>query len=90
MLGYFDHNKTMLLVNLDSNHPALASVSFRKGYMTTTQQHRHGAGVSTDNAVMMELDGSTGKLTAARDDSPFHPGFQISLLAGDARLFTWQ
>ena len=36
---------------------------------------------------MQEVDGSSGVVAAAVDDSPLMPGFQVSLLPGDARLF---
>ena len=38
-------------------------------------------------AVLQEVDGSSGVVAAAVDDSPLLPGFQVSLLPGDARLF---
>jgi hypothetical protein len=72
MLGCYDNNRTILLVNQDSNHPALATV-----------------GMATRNEEMMEVDPSSGKLVPPKDDSPFLPGFQIALLPGDGRLFTW-
>lgn len=75
MLGCYDNNKTILLVNQDSNHPALATVVIG----------RLGSGQNT----MMELDPRSGSLISPKDDSPFLNGFQISLLPGDARLFTW-
>ena len=74
LLGCYDENKTVLLVNQDSNHPALATVG---GMDSTTLMN------------MMEVDSNSGDLIPARDDSPFLPGFQIALLAGDGRLFTW-
>ena len=72
MLGCYDNNRTILLVNQDSNHPALATV-----------------GMAPRNEEMMEVDPSSGKLVPPKDDSPFLPGFQIALLPGDGRLFTW-
>ena len=78
MLGFFDGNTTVLLMNQDSNHPGLASLELAV------------AGVGTAAKTMMEVDPSTGAVSEALDDSPFLPGFQVSLLAGDARLFTWQ
>ena len=73
MLGFFDGNATVLLMNQDSNHPGLASLEL------------------TDHTkTMMEVDPSTGVVREALDDSPYLPGFQVSLLAGDARLFSWQ
>jgi len=33
------------------------------------------------------VDGRTGAVAAVVDDAPFMSGLQISLLAGDARLF---
>jgi hypothetical protein len=38
-------------------------------------------------AALQELDGSSGAVAPAVDDSPLLPGFQVSLLPGDARLF---
>ena len=73
MLGCFDANKTILLVNEDSNHPALATIA-----MPTASE-----------ATMMELHPTSGGVVPALDDSPFLPGFQVALLAGDGRLFTW-
>ena len=73
MLGCFDANKTILLVNEDSNHPALATIA-----MPTASE-----------ATMMELHPTSGGAVPALDDSPFLPGFQVALLAGDGRLFTW-
>ena len=69
LLGFFDSNSTVLLVNQDSDHPALASLSLAHG------------------AALQEVDGSSGAVAAAVDDSPLLPGFQISLLPGDGRLF---
>ena len=71
MLGCYDANTTILLVNQDSNHPALATVAM------------------SGPTMMMEVDPTTGRLRPALDDAPFEPGFQVHLLAGDGRLFTW-
>ena len=75
MLGCYDRNNTILLVNQDSNHPALATVVM--------------SGQTSGQNKMMELDPKSGSLIAPKDDSPFLDGFQVSLLSGDARLFTW-
>lgn len=80
MLGFFDNNTTMLLVNQDSNHPALASLAFANASVCDTVTGR----------LLMEVDPVTGVLATAQDDSPALPGFQVSLLAGDARLFAWR
>ena len=37
--------------------------------------------------ALRELDGNSGVVGLAVDDSPLLPGFQVSLLPGDARLF---
>ena len=37
-------------------------------------------------AALREVDGSSGAVVAAVDDSPLLQGFQVSLLPGDARL----
>ena len=90
MLGYFDDHKTMLLVNQDSNHPALASLTFNPavaGCVDTGARDGGGGGAAR---VLMEVDPSHGTISPALDDSPFHPGFQVQLIAGDARLFTWR
>ena len=75
MLGCYDQNHTILIVNQDSNHPALATVEPNK--------------VEAVGEKMMEVDPVTGGLILPKDDSPFMPGFQIALLGGDGRLFTW-
>ena len=72
MLGCYDNNNTILLVNQDSNHPALATVGLVPGY----------------GKKMMEID-AHGAMVVALDDGPFMDGFQIALVSGDARLFTW-
>lgn len=87
LLGFFDQNKTMMLVNLDSNHPALASLSFSSESVRGDESRSRSQG---SGRVMMEVDPSTGAAAPALDDSPFLAGFQVSLLAGDARLFTWR
>lgn len=74
LLGCYDDNKTILLVNQDSNHPALATVGMPEG---------------DGGNRMMELDSNSGRLVPPRDDSPFLPGYQIALLPGDGRIFTW-
>ena len=76
MLGCYDNNNTIVLVNQDSNHPALATVGI-------DDENNNG------RTAMMELDAKSGILVPPRDDSPFLSGFQIALLPGDARLFTW-
>ena len=70
LLGLFDANRTVLLVNQDSNHPALATLGLWQ-------------------VEMHEVDAHSGGLKLALDDAPFAPGFQLSVNAGDARLFTW-
>ena len=68
----------MLLVNQDSTHPALATLGLR------------GAGLAgAPQAQLHEVDPENGGLKLALDDAPFAPGFQLSVNAGDARLFTW-
>jgi hypothetical protein len=44
-------------------------------------------GLATPKSSLSEVDGVTGAVRAVVDDSPFLPGLQIVLLAGDARLF---
>ena len=73
MLGCYDNNETILLVNQDSNHPALATVHFSPW----------------SNGTMYEVDPMSGIASPALDDAPLMSGFQIALIAGDARLFTW-
>ena len=41
------------------------------------------------SATMLEVSPESGKTTPALDDAPFMPGFQVHLVAGDGRLFTW-
>jgi hypothetical protein len=108
MLGWYDANKTVLLVNQDSNHPSLASLTLAPALTgggdqtigtASVDRDRHvGAGVGGDAGVgeqglrtsaMMEVDPVSGLVRPALDDAPFMPGFQVELLAGDARLFTW-
>ena len=72
LLGLFDTNRTVLLVNQDANHPALATLALR------------------GDGEMHEVDPDSGDLKLALDDAPFAPGFQLSVNAGDARLFTWE
>lgn len=38
---------------------------------------------------MQEVDPHSGERKPAVDNAPFAPGFQLSVNAGDARLFTW-
>jgi hypothetical protein len=71
MLGLYDDNKTALIVNQDSNHPALATLG----------------GVPSSGAGVVEVDPMQGTQVPALDDAPFLPGFQVSLQPGDARLF---
>ena len=68
LLGFYDSNRTVLLSNQDSNHPALASLTLEAG-------------------TLKEVDGNSGVVAPAVDDSPLIPGFQVSLLPGDGRLF---
>jgi hypothetical protein len=69
LLGLYDQNGTVVLVNQDSNHPALATLEL------------------VGEPPLKELDPVHGTTVPALDDSPFLPGFQVSLLPGDARLF---
>ena len=71
LLGFYDSNRTVLLTNQDSNHPALASLTLAAGCFRT----------------LKEVDGNSGVVSSAVDDSPLIPGFQVSLLPGDGRLF---
>lgn len=41
------------------------------------------------SAPVWEIDASTGQPRGAVDDAPSLPGWQVSLDAGDARLFVW-
>jgi alpha-N-acetylglucosaminidase len=75
LLGMYDDNRTVLLVNQDSNHPALATLALAR--------REHGA------EMMREVDPHSGELRPALDDAPFAPGFQLSVGPGDARLLTW-
>ena len=69
LLGFYDSNRTVLLTNQDSNHPALASLTLTAG------------------TTLKEVDGNSAVVSPAVDDSPLIPGFQVSLLPGDGRLF---
>jgi hypothetical protein len=82
MLGYFDSNKTMLLVNQDSNHPALASLGFAQAAVAAYPMTSRLATPVTSLA-MMEVDPVTGDVKPALDDSPFLAGFQASAVAAD-------
>ena len=73
LLGMFDGNRTVVLVNQDSNHPALATLMLS----------------NHNQPPMHEVDPETGELKVALDDAPFVMGFQVSVGAGDGRLFTW-
>lgn len=79
LLGFFDGNSTMVLVNQDSNHPALASLELVP----------RGTTAGAEQASFRELDPASGTLWPARDDAPFMPSFQVALLAGGARVFRW-
>jgi hypothetical protein len=74
LIGLFDENRTLVLSNQDHQHAALATLTLREGA-------RAGA--------LHEVDPQSGTLAPALDDAPVLPGFQVSLLAGDARVFTW-
>jgi hypothetical protein len=60
-------------------------------FLLTNYDEQHPAlasiGLATPKASLSEVDGVTGAVRAVVDDSPFLPGLQIALLAGDARLF---
>lgn len=79
MLGFYDDNATFVLSNQDEKHPALATVG-----MVGSEAGDDG---STAAVSLHEVDSSTGQARPVVDDSPFMPGLQLSLLAGDARLF---
>eukprot|EP00040_Diaphanoeca_grandis_P012985 m.65688 g.65688 ORF g.65688 m.65688 type:complete len:437 (+) comp23591_c0_seq1:48-1358(+) len=89
MLGFFDNNSTVLLVNQDSNHPALATLEFTPSAISISSGFATTA-FDAAGKTMMEINPSTGAAEPALDDSPFLQGFQVSLLGGDARLFAWQ
>ena len=79
LLGFFSPavggpSTSVVLTNQDSTHPAMASLGLQR---------------SGSAATLQELGPGTGRLTTAVDDSPMLPGFQVSLLAGDARLFVF-
>ncbi len=80
MLGLFDDNATALVHNQDSNHPALATLTFRT----------EAVNAKKIPPPPLEIDPNTGALGPALDDAPLMPGFQVRLQAGDARLFTWK
>ena len=74
MLGCYDRNNTILLVNQDSNHPALATVVM--------------SSLASGQNKMMELDPKSGSLIAFQGRFAIFE-WVSRLLAGDARLFTW-
>jgi hypothetical protein len=86
LLGMYDENRTVLLVNQDANHPALATL----GFFTTSRRRVSGDSEGLLVGPMKEVDPHSGELRLALDDAPFTPGFQLSVNAGDARLFTWE
>ena len=75
MLGFYDANATFLLSNQDEAHPALATVGLVAGLAPS---------------ALYEVNSETGAVAVVVDDAPFLPGLQISLLAGDARLFLFK
>ena len=66
----------------DKNHTALV--------VNQDPSHPAMATLGLDDGVtLMEVDSDTGVTIKALDDCPTREGFQVALLAGDARLFTW-
>ena len=58
--------------------------------LLTNQDSNHPALASLTLAAgttLKEVDGNSAVVSAAVDDSPLIPGFQVSLLPGDGRLF---
>lgn len=60
LLGFYDSNHTVLLVNQHSNHPALATLALRE---------------DPAGEQMHEVDSETGTIKLALDDAPLASGF---------------
>ena len=67
---------SFLLVNADSDRPAFLTLDFEAPF-----DPFHGA--------LLEMDERTGRLITAVDAAPLLKGFQVSLIAGDAKLFVY-